>query len=1074
MSNGHLSILNDHNSTNHLSHIEPRQYLRLKLQYNDRREDIEKLTRAEFLSTATIHDVIKELLKLTNLERMRPEDVNLIEFTHDKRYYVPVENAHMTLNELNIVDNCTLCFAPSLTSVAEEPSCLTIWPSYGTGRVEFTWYKTTTTLGRLVEHIIQIFSLESIERERIHLFYNSDELDLISNYDNLLRELGVKDGAYIDVQIIPPISHSMSLMNTRTSNGLLSSLNRQNSTNSLPHAELSQRIELKLQYADRKQNLKKDAIAQFSPTTTIRDVTKKFLELADLNHLRPEDVSLIEFVLDKRYKTPPDNASKTLSQLTIVDGCTLYFESSPTLLPTSRCFLTVKTEDNIRQIQYEWNKSTTTLGMLLDHIIEDFSLQSIERKRIRLTTFLDKQLDHTLDSDKLLSALGVTNLDWMYLKIVESHSSSTDNGRLNVRVECSHTTGLVLLDVMHTITIEELKNRIEKQFKDYTITDLKLFDRMHHNIGMNYPTRTLSDFGIEPGQTVYASLQLVFSGSKLSRLNSGSDPLVRSSSLIAKDQLDEVTVICKNSTSASNTIKASVNDTVAELIRKMEIFKNNRPSAQFQIWCGSNNIDTKQLSRRVSDFGILAGDTIDVKLIENIPVKYALESSRGSTSSMLDNFSRSYRFTSSPVGLANLGNTCYMNSALQCLAHAKPLTQFFLDTLMQDVSEDDKSVDSEWNQFYTIGTVTGAYADVLKNLWLSKQTSYYSNSFRPSHIKDIIGLQASRFATYEQQDAQEFMTYLLEEINKELKEKNGSESSTIIEELFFGKIQSTIICLECQHEVKTTNPISFLPLPLNQQGCIFNIKFIAKDGDSDFATVSVPENGQVKSIIKAFLESCPSYSLYRTITPMANDEQLNLEMPLSQLSTREIVLIEQDDFMLSSSYDRYDRNSKKLTLEGCLREFCSLENLEEPCLCQQETCKKHTKATKKLEFCSLPPILIIQFKRFSHENDLRQKIETFVEYPTNGLDLSSFLPSTSSEEAIYDLFAVSNHTGSIYGGHYIAYARHEANGRTEWYKFDDSYVTSFCLESEIVSKDAYLLFYIKKNTMKQSTAVTTS
>jgi hypothetical protein len=31
------------------------------------------------------------------------------------------------------------------------------------------------------------------------------------------------------------------------------------------------------------------------------------------------------------------------------------------------------------------------------------------------------------------------------------------------------------------------------------------------------------------------------------------------------------------------------------------------------------------------------------------------------------------------VGLDNLGNTCYMNSMLQCLSHVQPLTQYFLD-----------------------------------------------------------------------------------------------------------------------------------------------------------------------------------------------------------------------------------------------------------------------------------------------------------------------------------------------------------------------------------------------------------
>lgn len=160
-----------------------------------------------------------------------------------------------------------------------------------------------------------------------------------------------------------------------------------------------------------------------------------------------------------------------------------------------------------------------------------------------------------------------------------------------------------------------------------------------------------------------------------------------------------------------------------------------------------------------------------------------------------------------------------------------------------------------------------------------------------------------------------------------------------------------------------------------------------------------------------------------------------------------------------------------ISLEQCLQLFMEPETLapDEAWYCPQ--CKAHREATKQMSLWRLPPILIVQLKRFSFKNLIwRDKIDKMVEFPVRDLDLGQFYcgPSCPSGSPTYDLYAVINHHGSILGGHYTSFARlvNQYNTRRSdvgWRLFDDSRVTCVS-ESDVVTRAAYVLFYRRRGT----------
>ncbi|XP_005222807.1 ubiquitin carboxyl-terminal hydrolase 4 isoform X2 [Bos indicus] len=207
----------------------------------------------------------------------------------------------------------------------------------------------------------------------------------------------------------------------------------------------------------------------------------------------------------------------------------------------------------------------------------------------------------------------------------------------------------------------------------------------------------------------------------------------------------------------------------------------------------------------------------------------------------------------------------------------------------------------------------------------------------------------------------------------------------------------------------------------------------------------------------------------------ADINSLATDGKLLKLNSRSTLAIDWDSETRSCYYNEQESETyekhvsmlqpqkKKKTavaLRDCIELFTTMETLGEhdPWYCPN--CKKHQQATKKFDLWSLPKILVVHLKRFSYNRYWRDKLDTVVEFPVRGLNMSEFVCDPSARPYVYDLIAVSNHYGAMGVGHYTAYAKNKLNGK--WYYFDDSNVSLAC-EDQIVTKAAYVLFYQRRD-----------
>lgn len=356
------------------------------------------------------------------------------------------------------------------------------------------------------------------------------------------------------------------------------------------------------------------------------------------------------------------------------------------------------------------------------------------------------------------------------------------------------------------------------------------------------------------------------------------------------------------------------------------------------------------------------------------------------------------------LGLKNLGNTCFMNSVLQSLSNIEKFCSILtsLPSLEHQLNT-NREAKSALTRLSADGIIVTE--ELKKVLRILRDGEDKSNAITPESLLHAIWKVVPRFRGYQQQDAHEFLRYMLDRLHTELllllpgKFRNDrvdevlrgaplAKANSVVTSVFGGTLQSEVTCLNCRSTSKKMDP--FLDL-----------------------SVDIPQQ---------------------------------FTGPVRKCKDR-------------------DSGTPNCHIHDCLQKFMETEELADSERFYCNTCKSKQPSTKKFMIRRLPNVLCLHIKRFRWTAYARTKLDNFIEFPVTGLDMSGYLLEnqsgtrlSSAGSSLYDLAAVIVHHGSGTGsGHYTAFA----TNNKAWFHFNDCTVKESDYQTVCTSK-AYILFYVQR------------
>lgn len=196
------------------------------------------------------------------------------------------------------------------------------------------------------------------------------------------------------------------------------------------------------------------------------------------------------------------------------------------------------------------------------------------------------------------------------------------------------------------------------------------------------------------------------------------------------------------------------------------------------------------------------------------------------------------------TGLSNLGNTCFLNAAVQCLSNTEVLREYFLRKCY-------RAEINHTNVLGSKGAIAAAYSQLIARMWCGK------TSVAPQRLRETVIKHAPQFQGYEQHDSQEFLNFLIDALHEDLNrvakppyverkdsnmrpdhvvaaeswEGHEKRNRSIIVDLLHGQLKSTLRCKECKFVSVSFDPFTFLTLPLpTENETVVDIKLTRQRG----------------------------------------------------------------------------------------------------------------------------------------------------------------------------------------------------------------------------------------------------